>query len=325
MLVLIIGGRYGSPASGDEPPDSDGERDEFFKHYNSITKKEYDTAIIKDIPVFIFVDSGVMGEYQTFKKNRNSKAINYAHVDSINIFLLLDGILSQARNNFVKTFSRLDDITSWLREQWAGLFSDMLLRQREQTEMTTIATRLEELKAVTDGLKKYSEEILKGTLKQRGIDVITEEEKRLQEVTIQRFSKTPMIRHLLNVGRKTESPHTPEELYAALDASKSLRHFLELIGEEKRIDAWCAASKQQSAPQRDFLRLQKDYFSATVVDPSEISIEELSLSPIIVRKLAEAGIMNASELLGIDLTEISGIGLERAAEIKQALRAMLSF
>ncbi len=317
LLVLIIGGRYGSPASGDEPPDSETERDEFFKHYNSITKEEYDTAIMKDIPVFIFVDSGVMGEYQTFKKNRNSKAINYAHVDSINIFLLLDGILSQARNNFVKAFSRLDDITSWLREQWAGLFSDMLLRQQERTRMTTISTQLEDLKAVTEGLKKYSDEMLRSTLGQRGIDVIAEEENRLRKLTIRRFARTPMIKHLLRRESSNEEPRTPEQLYTALEESESLRSFLESIGSTELIDDWCAP---RSFALRDYIGLRNDYFD---IDPSELPISALGLSPVVGRMVAEAGIRKISELLRMDPRRIVGIGPERASEIKHAMRSII--
>ncbi|TON64645.1 DUF4062 domain-containing protein, partial [Vibrio parahaemolyticus] len=60
ILVLIIGGRYGSPASQQL---DDNERIEF---YNSVTKKEYETARGQDIPIYVFIDKNVHSEYHTF-------------------------------------------------------------------------------------------------------------------------------------------------------------------------------------------------------------------------------------------------------------------
>src|SRR5712692_3812567 len=67
MLVLIIGGRYGTERSEsrDELPHS------FFDRYDSITKQEYMSAISNNIPVWILVDTQVHAEYQTFQKNKN--------------------------------------------------------------------------------------------------------------------------------------------------------------------------------------------------------------------------------------------------------------
>ena len=63
MMILIIGGRYGSLASTKE---------DYEKKYVSVTQKEYNTAISKGIPVMIFVDSNVYTEYRTYQKNKHS-------------------------------------------------------------------------------------------------------------------------------------------------------------------------------------------------------------------------------------------------------------
>jgi hypothetical protein len=47
MLILIIGGRYGSPSSKPIPK---GQDDPFFEWYNSITREEYLTAISIILP-----------------------------------------------------------------------------------------------------------------------------------------------------------------------------------------------------------------------------------------------------------------------------------
>jgi lysophospholipase L1-like esterase len=83
------------------------EEEEVYKHFNSITKKEYQTAREKGIPIFIFVEKGVYAEYQTFKHNRANKTIVYAHVDNVNVFRLLDEIINQRANNFVKDFEHV--------------------------------------------------------------------------------------------------------------------------------------------------------------------------------------------------------------------------
>ena len=55
IFVLIVGGRYGSEAtSADKKPSRS-----FFERYESITKKEYESAVGRDIPVYILIETGV--------------------------------------------------------------------------------------------------------------------------------------------------------------------------------------------------------------------------------------------------------------------------
>ncbi|MGB8899763.1 MAG: DUF4062 domain-containing protein [Methylocella sp.] len=120
VLVLIIGGRYGSAASTEEKKPARA----VFERYDSITKKEYDAACSRDIPVYILIEQNVHTEYHTYLRNKDNENIQYAHVDSVNVFRLIQVILSKPRNNPVHTFERFSDIESWLREQWAGLFAN---------------------------------------------------------------------------------------------------------------------------------------------------------------------------------------------------------
>ena len=53
ILVLIIGGRYGSPTSDETTTPTDDDLEKHYKHFNSITKKEFETAINEDIPAYI--------------------------------------------------------------------------------------------------------------------------------------------------------------------------------------------------------------------------------------------------------------------------------
>ena len=73
MQILIIGGRYGSPTSSSKESDEGTDKNKMYEHYNSITRREYETARRNGIPIFIFVDKGVYSEYQTYKKNRENE------------------------------------------------------------------------------------------------------------------------------------------------------------------------------------------------------------------------------------------------------------
>lgn len=50
IFVIIIGGRYGAEiSSGEKKIDK-----RFYDRYESITKKEYETAVKRDIPIYIY-------------------------------------------------------------------------------------------------------------------------------------------------------------------------------------------------------------------------------------------------------------------------------
>jgi hypothetical protein len=89
IFVLIIGARYGSERSESRTtlPHS------FFERYDSITKLEYQGALRNDVSIYILIDSQVYAEYQTFLRNKGNEHIAYAHVDSVNIFTLIDEMM----------------------------------------------------------------------------------------------------------------------------------------------------------------------------------------------------------------------------------------
>ncbi|WP_169305057.1 DUF4062 domain-containing protein [Pedobacter cryotolerans] len=159
MQVLIIGGNYGSPATADHIKPE--EKENHYKKFNSITKTEFLTALELKLPIYFFVENGVLAEYDTFKKNRNNDTIQYAHVSSVNVFYLLDEIYSLKEGNFVQGFSKFEDISSWLKLQWAHLFADFIVNNKQQLELSTLNNSLEQLNSVTESLKIYSEAILK--------------------------------------------------------------------------------------------------------------------------------------------------------------------
>ncbi|MFA0657429.1 DUF4062 domain-containing protein [Vibrio sp. 10N.222.49.C12] len=221
ILVLIIGGRYGSPAS--EQEDNKEEKLEF---YNSITKKEYETARKNDIPIYVFIDKNVHSEYHTFRKNRDRKGIEYAHVDNVNIFSLIDSIYAQKRNNLIKDFEKFDEIACWLRDQWAGLFADFLSRKNQDKDLADLSTQVSGLKDLNSVLKGYTESIMEKLQPENFEQLISNSNKRLEDKLVTQFSKNQLIEYLLG--------HTPKGigvkgLYQAFIQSKSLDDLLQKI------------------------------------------------------------------------------------------------
>lgn len=222
MLVLIIGGRYGSPTS-DARKLKAKDLDAAYERYNSITRKEYETARDRDIPIFIFVEKNVMAEYQTYKDNRDNAFIKYAHVDSVNIYRLLDDILSQRRNNFIRDFEKFDDISTWLRDQWSGLFADFLTRQSTVTSLKDLSAQVAELSGVSTVLKEYTESMMRKIQPENFQAIISEQSRKLRASKIQRFCREGMIDYLVSHTDRNIGPVT---LYTAFEKSESMIDFL---------------------------------------------------------------------------------------------------
>lgn len=177
IFVLIVGGRYGSPSSNDKKKLPQG----FFDRYDSITRREYESAVTRDIPVYVLIEQNVYSEYHTYLKNQDSQAVQYAHVDSVNVFQLIHEILARPRNSPVHTFERFADIETWLREQWAGLFRELLQRMTNQKQLASLSAQVETLGAINSTLQRYLEAIVSKVSPEDARDLIRSEHIRLEE------------------------------------------------------------------------------------------------------------------------------------------------
>jgi hypothetical protein len=256
MQILIIGGRYGSP-------DSDLEEDELEKihddkmylFYNSITQKEYETAVKKGIPIFVFVENGVWSEYSTYKKNKTNKSIDYAHVDSINVFKLLDGVLAKKTGNFTKGFDNIDDITNWLKLQWAGMFAEYLGNEKSKIEIKDLQSQIRSLGSVTSSLKEYTEAIMKKVQPEDYQIIIDSESKKLIYEKARRLSEEEMIDYLKN---KHNLKNSEIELYNLLKKYKTVSGFINnsnMPQKEKEI----FLEKNISPATEDYEKFRKSY------------------------------------------------------------------
>ena len=266
ILVLIIGGRYGSEASSGDA----GQKHQFYDRYESITKKEFETAASRDIPVYILIEKGVYSEYQTFLKNRDNDKIVYAHVDSVNIFRLIEMILSLPRNNPVQAFEKFNEIECWLRDQWAGLFRELLRRQSQRQQLTDLTTQVSELKEINETLRKYLEAVLTGAPKDKKSKLIESEEKRLEEVRqLEKLKSNPWVSFI----NRIVSPGF-EVVMQATKQSESALEYLEKV---------CAESRHEVSTLHDLLlkteEAQKHFNEAReIVGAKPLAFDEESLA-----------------------------------------------
>ncbi|MHB1214623.1 MAG: DUF4062 domain-containing protein [Thiobacillus sp.] len=222
VFVLLIGGRYGSEAS---PRTSKTPKD-FFERYNSITKKEYVAARDKGVPIYILIEKTVYSEYETYLRNKENKGVIYAHVDSVNVFELVEDIVSQPKNNPIHQFEKHSDIENWLREQWAGLFKDLLQRMQGQEQMSSLQAQVAQLSEINTTLKRYLEAIVETIAPTQSKALIDKEEKRLDEARAERdLLANPLGRFILKSERNISLP----DLKEALIKAKSVRNFFEIL------------------------------------------------------------------------------------------------
>jgi hypothetical protein len=156
IFVMIMGGRYGAERSGvtRKVPK------EFYDRYDSITKQEYYNAVERDIPVYILIEKSVNADFETYLRNKNNENVVYAHVDSVNVFKLIEDILAKPRNNAIHHFDRYAEIENWLKEQWAGLFKELLSRSSSQHQIASLSSQVTELSEVNKTLKSYLEQVV---------------------------------------------------------------------------------------------------------------------------------------------------------------------
>ena len=123
VLIAIIGGKYGTPSKDD-------------KH--SISQKELKKAIELGKQIYIFVERSVHSEYRTYQANKDVKGFKPASVNDSRVYAFLEEIYSLPGGNPVESFEISDDITRYLREQWAGLFQRLLQENARQREIDII-------------------------------------------------------------------------------------------------------------------------------------------------------------------------------------------
>ena len=118
-------------------------------------------------------------------------------MDSVNVFHLIEEILSQPKNNPVYQFERYTEVENWLREQWAGMFKELLTRMSSQQQLSSLSGKVSELGEINMTLKRYLETIIEKVTPKEFKGIIESESKRLEEMTeLQAFKKMSFFRNL---------------------------------------------------------------------------------------------------------------------------------
>jgi hypothetical protein len=223
IFVLIIGGRYGS-ASSDQMGGVDRA---FYERYESITKKEYAAAAAEDLPIYIVIENSVYHEYETYRLNKGNSSIEYAHVDSENIFIFIDEIISRSRNNPIFKFNDYQEIEGWLKGQWAGLFKEYINKRSSQKQMLKLSEKVAELSSLHSSIQRYMEELVSRVSEspEEAKNFINVEKERLEnEVKIVKFSGHPYIAQLAKAFNLSS-----ERVYEIGTTALSVCDFIEKI------------------------------------------------------------------------------------------------
>lgn len=189
MVVVVIGSRFGGATIPkaleliDLTRLTDWSRAENFaedKGKISITQAEVLRAIQTGVPVFAFVDSGVMRDHLTYEKNKAKPIISQIDFSSIEkretapyIFEFINFLRLRNENNSIFEFARFEDIETQIKKQWAGLFQRLLHEQRERAIETrridNLSSQIADLKAAVLGSISSNElkETAKGAIRYR--------------------------------------------------------------------------------------------------------------------------------------------------------------
>ena len=129
MVILIVGGEYGSPAGGESKDD--------FNEYISVTRNEFRTAVSSGIPIFAMIDRKVMTEFKVYEANiytieKKHQTINFAATKNINVFRFIKEIRGII-NIPIQEFDRAEEIKQFISKQWADMFKGYLNQLRSSS------------------------------------------------------------------------------------------------------------------------------------------------------------------------------------------------
>lgn len=153
IVVLIVGGRYGSPAS------SALKTSQRPKIYDSVTRTEFRVAAERELPVWVLVEKSVWHDWENFNVNRNNSGLQYAHTEDKQIFEFIDEI-QLFRNKSISQFEYENQIVEWLRNQWAGVFAKLFRDSANQRQLGKIEAQVSRLEAVVSTLSEQLDYVM---------------------------------------------------------------------------------------------------------------------------------------------------------------------
>ena len=156
IMLLIVGGRYGSLATE--------QKEKYENQFISITRKEYETARKRGIPVMVFVEQNVFAEYKTYMANKKDlpEGFKYAFVDDARVF----EFISTLEQGAIKIFSKVDDIEHYFSHQIAGMLLSHLKELQDKKSDTEIKNAVDEIKVVSQSMQEMINSIAEKILRE---------------------------------------------------------------------------------------------------------------------------------------------------------------
>jgi uncharacterized protein YdeI (YjbR/CyaY-like superfamily) len=152
-------------------------------------------------------------------------------------------------------FTNLLDARDWLRDQWAGLFRDLLVRRGKQEQLSALSEQIQQLEELNTTMEVYLQELV-SKLSPHGESIISDEKsRRLDAQTRIALRSNRLLSYL------SDALQIPvEELQDLVSKTQTVEEFLQLTTEQ-------AQSGSQISSQR---------------------IRELSESPLVKKDFAAA-------------------------------------
>ena len=174
MVLLIIGGNYGSPATG--------EIKESFREYMSVTRNEFKVAVDEGIPIYVFIDNKVYVEYDIYEANiesieDQSSIINFRNVKDINVFRFIKEI-KNIGNIAITEFDKISQIKDFLSKQWSDMFKKYLDILKNENTNEKLISAVDEMKILIKRMNTMingiGERVLDGRQEIKYSDVMNE-------------------------------------------------------------------------------------------------------------------------------------------------------
>lgn len=241
MVILIIGGEYGSAASGEN-------KDEFAE-YMSVTRNEFRTAVDSGIPMLVLIDKKVMAEYAVYEANydlieKEKKEIKFSSTKNINVFRFIKEVKSIVTLP-IQEFEKSVDIKGFISKQWADMFKNYLTFLRGEKENKKIEHSVNELKELIQKMDIMLDSVGKNVLSKENPE---EYESVVNQQEI--ISLCRIISEAFEIKLKDES--CIKDLNAR---EKIVMEFLNILKDTHKKGLWTVFESEDSRKCKEFFNL----------------------------------------------------------------------
>lgn len=143
IVVCIIGNHFGSASS---------------KNDLSITMNEIDTAIKQKKKLYVFISKDVYIENRTYIKNKGNGDFKSAYTDDIRIHEYIEKLQKETKNHVIESFETTEDIVAILRNQFAGLFQSLIVKDSIVSENKTVYDLQQTADKINDLIGTFNEQ-----------------------------------------------------------------------------------------------------------------------------------------------------------------------